>query len=228
MQNGISKIAAAGFKAVNKDAAANLKEIEKICAEAHLSGADVICFPELSLCGNDVDGLGIDLSEIADYIPGNYTDALGRTAGSNNVYIVAGLLQKSRVPGRLFTTQVVISPVGEIKNIYQKTELYKTEKLYFKENILKLPQTAEFPFGRAALLMGSDIENRQLVEGLKEQTPDCWIISAAHEDGVGEKASELARETGTLAVVSDTDSGKIFMPDGSAIEGDIAGAEIRI
>lgn len=194
MIKGRKILAASSMKSISGDAEANLDTVRSICEKAYKENVDLICFPELALSGADTETLGMKLYEISQKIPGRNTDALSVIAQSSRMYIVIGLPQKSLVPGRLFNTQVLITPEGKISKIYPKSELAGMELLYFKGNIMKKPEVIELPCGRCGLLVGTDILNEELVKNLIDEKIEILLISTTDEKEVFEKAEDISRK----------------------------------
>lgn len=208
------KIAAVQRKSIAGDETANLSAIRELCEQAYKDGAEVICFPELSVSGADTEALGLELFQLADRIPGRITGQLSEIAQCCHLYIVIGLLQKSEVPGRLFTTQVVLNPVGSIKVIYQKNNLEGMEQLYLKGSIRKTNKTADLPFGKTGFLMGADIKSEEMLAEFQKKGVRFLFLSSAGgrmEQAVLQKA---AQETGAYLVASDETESFVIAPDG--------------
>ncbi|MBN2515544.1 MAG: acyltransferase [Deltaproteobacteria bacterium] len=104
------------------------KNIER--AEMLIDGtdADLLVLPELFNTGYVFTAKGevVDLSE--EVPKGKTTQALCRMAKNNDVYIVAGIAEKSG--DKYFNSAVIVSPQGYL-GTYRKIHLFFEEKLWF-------------------------------------------------------------------------------------------------
>ncbi|MEA4972146.1 MAG: carbon-nitrogen hydrolase family protein [Candidatus Metalachnospira sp.] len=213
------KFAAVRMKSISGDISENLKKIETICTQAHERGIDIICFPELAVTGADADDLGLKLFEISESIPGRVTNQLSQIAQCCHLYIVIGMSQKSRVPGRLFNTQVIISPEGKIKAVYQKINPEGIEQLYYKGSVSKEIKVLELPFAKVGLLMGNDEKCSETVKKMQEEKVRVILMSSAstkqdicqRQDSV----RELAKSCGAYVIASDNNTSFIVLPNGT-------------
>ena len=104
-----------------KTAADNCKQFAKYIAEAARQKADLVCLPEsLTLYGN-----GLKYKDVAEAIPGPSTSYFGELAQKHNLYIVAGLMERS---GHLvYNTAVLMGPDGKLVGKYRKVCLPREE-----------------------------------------------------------------------------------------------------
>ena len=98
------------------DLAANLARTEQVIDEAHQAGCDLVCLPELFLCGGGADdhrrnAMGLDDRRLSD---------LAVRAADRNVVTLVGLCEKRG--DRLANTQVVLAD-GRVAGHYTKTML---------------------------------------------------------------------------------------------------------
>lgn len=156
MNKKIFKAAAANMDCVLGDTKANLKKMADICKEASAKGALAICFPELATTGYSPTILGDKYYEISEPIPGPTTNLLCKVAKSTGLYIVTGISEKSSVPGRLFNSQVAISPEGKIVSVYRKIHVWGLEKLTWRESITCEYGTFDMPMCKAGHMICYD------------------------------------------------------------------------
>jgi predicted amidohydrolase len=104
------RVAAAQMNCKSGDHVANMAKIESYCVEARNNAVDLICFPELSVCGYVHDQNSV---ELAEDIPGVSTSELTRIARAAEVTVLAGLLEKDP-NGRIYNTHVIVSSDGVI------------------------------------------------------------------------------------------------------------------
>jgi len=116
------KIAAVCMSAVPGDIAANLEKIGAMSREASAKGADLICFPELSVTGYVQDSprriyAHMEMERIVDQLAG--------TANKTGMVLMAGLIEMAN-EGPPYIAQIIAGPDGLI-GTYRKTHLGPTE-----------------------------------------------------------------------------------------------------
>jgi predicted amidohydrolase len=106
------------------DKAANLERAEALVAQAATWGSDLVVLPELWT----YLGPGKRHAEVAEPIPGETSELLGRLASRYGCWLVGGSYLEA-VPGaeRLHNTSVVFNPDGEIVARYRKIHLFDVE-----------------------------------------------------------------------------------------------------
>lgn len=112
------KIACAQFESVGKDKNRILAEAEKYVSEASAEGCRFVCFPEY------FSGFGPmeKLRELAEPIPGPFTDAMVDLAKKYGLYLAYGMVEESG--GKLYDTAVVLDDRGGIILKYRKIHLF--------------------------------------------------------------------------------------------------------
>lgn len=123
---------------------------------ANLEKMEAICFPELATTGYSPVLIGEKYFDISEPIPGPSTDFLCAVAKATGLYIVTGISEKSAVPGKLYNSQVSISPEGEIVSVYRKIHVWGLEKLYWKESTTCEFATFEMPMCTAGTMICYD------------------------------------------------------------------------
>ena len=129
------KIAAIQMTSIVGDIEGNLASIDRLLGDAVSQGADIACFPELSVSGyntNDRDGQTRGgqsensgrVPPIVE-IPGEVTDALVSIGKRHGIWYLVGLLERDS-SGIVYNTQFVFSPNG-IEGKYRKTHVPTTE-----------------------------------------------------------------------------------------------------
>jgi len=124
------KIAAIQMTSVVGDIEGNLASIDRLLGDAVGQGADIACFPELSVCGyNTSERSGESANDTrippAIEIPSAATDALEAIGKRHGIWFLVGLLERDS-SGIVYKTQLVISPNG-IEGKYRKTHVPTTE-----------------------------------------------------------------------------------------------------
>ncbi len=149
-------VAAANMDCRLGDVKYNLNHMKEICEEAAGKGTLAIVFPELATTGYSPTILGEKYYEISDPIPGPQTDFLCEVAKATGMYIITGISEKSSIPGRLYNSQVTISPEGEIVGLYRKIHVWGLEKLTWKESTSCEFTTFEMPMCKAGTMICYD------------------------------------------------------------------------
>lgn len=105
----------------SKSTAENLAAFAALVDEAGAQKADIVCLPE----GATIVGTPLDYISGREPVPGPTTKYLGEVAKRNNLYIVAGLLEKDG--DAVYNTAVLIDRKGNLAGKYRKTSLPREE-----------------------------------------------------------------------------------------------------
>jgi len=127
--------------------------VERIRQEvaAH-PGVDLVVFPELAVTGPVVD---VETAErLAEPIPGPTTERLREMAANAGAYLVAGLVERDGVSGRLFNSAVLVGPAGVVGS-YRKLHLTTEDRVWATPGDRGLP-TFDIPPGRTGIIIGYD------------------------------------------------------------------------
>jgi predicted amidohydrolase len=117
------RIAATQIRSAVGDLEGNLAKHRDFAGRASAAGAQIVCFPELSLCGYPIDG---DLPhELARPLDGELGQAVAALADELGIVVLAGLLE-SAPSGVLYNTQLIACP-GEQLESYRKTHVPTSE-----------------------------------------------------------------------------------------------------
>ncbi len=108
------------------DKEANLEKIRSFSARATDQGAQIICFPELSVSGYDLR----EAAQRAEPIPGPSSHVLSAMARELGITILAGMAE--REGAHLYITQVAAFPRGRVE-IYRKTHPGRRERQVFSQ-----------------------------------------------------------------------------------------------
>jgi len=119
---------------MNKDTDENLNKAKNFIEEAAKQGAEVICLPELFRSTYFCQTEHITNFDLAESIPGNSTEEIGKIAKKHKVAVVVPVFEK-KAPGLYFNSVVFIDTNGEIKGKYRKMHIPDDpgfyEKFYF-------------------------------------------------------------------------------------------------
>jgi len=105
----------------SKSAQDNLEKFASFVDQAGAQNADIVCLPEAIT----MVGTGISYVNSSEPIPGPSTKYLGEVARKNNLYIVAGLLEKDG--DIVYNTSVLIDRKGALIGKYRKVSLPREE-----------------------------------------------------------------------------------------------------
>lgn len=118
----IVKLATVHHRPVNsKSREENLAVFAALVDKAGAQHADIVCLPE----GATIVGTSLDYISGSETLPGPTTRFLGEVARKNNLYIVAGLLEKEG--DVVYNTAVLIDRKGNLAGKYRKTSLPREE-----------------------------------------------------------------------------------------------------
>lgn len=143
-------IAAINFRADFGQVERNLSRIRQWTDTMAKKGAEIVCFPELSVCGYENSWV---MASFLESIPGNVTKKLQEIAADCRVTLIAGLAELGQ-DQKKFISQVVVSPQGEV-GVYRKTHLSPLEEEYFTAGDELL--VFEHPRARIGLLVCHDL-----------------------------------------------------------------------
>ncbi len=116
------------------------------------SGVDLFVFPELAVTGPVADLE--TAARFATPIPGPTTERLGEIAANAGAYLVAGLVERDSVKGRLYNSAVLVGPEGVVGS-YRKLHLTADDRAWATPGDRGLP-TFDIPPGRTGIIIGYD------------------------------------------------------------------------
>jgi N-carbamoylputrescine amidase len=141
--------------ACSTDRTENLEKAICLARDAVREGAQIVCFQELFLSQYFCREERAELFDLADSIPGESTEALGRIARELGIVIVASLFEK-RAAGLYHNTAAILNPAGELQGIYRKMHI-PDDPLYFEKFYFTPGDTGfrvfETPFARVGVLI---------------------------------------------------------------------------
>ena len=117
-------VALVNFLPVPSDKEANLDAMESFAEEASRNGADLVCFPELSVTGYVLP----DITDLAEPMDGSAVGRIRDISKKYDICISAGFVEKDG--SRRYITHV-LAEKGEIAGKYRKTHLGHNERNYF-------------------------------------------------------------------------------------------------
>jgi len=145
-QEAAVKVACCQMEPVVGRKEANVGKSLKMIATAAKNGAKLIVLPELANSGYVFESRE-EAWKLAEDIPtGKTSQAWAKTAKERDVYIVAGIAERSGE--KLFNSAVLIGPHGHI-GTFRKVHLWNAENLFFEPGDLGFP-VWHTPIGRIA------------------------------------------------------------------------------
>jgi predicted amidohydrolase len=161
------------------DTEANLSRVISLVEETAHRGAQLIIFPELILTGYHQDLLGDRLVKLALSTEDEPLQRLAQAAGRAEVYLIAGFIEKRRIPGVVYNSTLLCGPDGSVLGSYAKSHLFASEKLYFRQgDRLAVLRTG---FGTVGPMICMDIGFPEVARLLSLQgaellvAPSAWI-----------------------------------------------------
>jgi len=104
-----------------KSSQEGLDQFAELVVKAGAQKADIVCLPEaITLVGT-----GLDYVSASEPVPGPTTQFLGNLARKNNLYIVAGILERKGEV--VYNTAVLIDRSGKLAGTYHKVSLPREE-----------------------------------------------------------------------------------------------------
>lgn len=188
--------------------------IAECCRTAAARNADFVCFPELVLNGTDTEKLGMLIYDRAEAASGSSHRWLAGLAKNTGLYIAAGMIQKSQVPGRLYSSYLICCPDGQTKNIYQKRYFDGMDQLYMTGSTSKQIVTDTYTFGTVAYALGADMVTKEYVDAIAREKPD-MIIAASY--GRMRDAAMLAKTCGCYVAYTGNGYGAVWDQNGKSL-----------
>ena len=138
-----------------QDPRENQEKAEQKIREAAQAGAQVICLPELYRSQYFCREEKAELFDLAEPVPGDTTDRLGRLAREHRVVIIASLFER-RAPGLYHNTAAILGSNGDLLGLYRKMHIPDDplffEKFYFTPGDLGF-KNFDTEFGRLGVLV---------------------------------------------------------------------------
>jgi predicted amidohydrolase len=166
------------------DKSQNLAMAHDLMAEACDRGAQLVAFPEnFSLLTDN----SRQFVEEAETLKGLTVETIQEWAAEQDIWILGGSIAlKTKKPGRLTNTSLLISPDGEIAARYDKIHLFDVnlsgDRAYRESehiNAGKKTVVAETPLGRLGLSICYDLRFPELYRKLADQDAEVIFIPSA-------------------------------------------------
>lgn len=115
--------------AVSNDVAANMETAVHLLDIANKEGANLVVFPELFLCGYDLEAISADPKRAAVELKSATIQMLRERCAALGVAVIIGACMQGK--GGLTNSAIVIDNAGRILDVYDKLHLYGDEKKAF-------------------------------------------------------------------------------------------------
>ena len=171
------------------DRRGNFHRIENAIRDAKDAGADIACFPEMSILG----WVNPDAHIRAHSIPGQDSGKFCKLAEEYDLHLCIGLAEKNG--RRLYDSAVLIDDKGEI--------LLKHRKINLLTELMNPPYTpgrdievVETGIGRIGLLICADTHDSKILKRMAALKPDLLLVPygyAAAEDQWPDHGKELEK-----------------------------------
>ena len=137
------RIAAVIFNSIVNQSHNNLERMAYWVKQAQKQGAQLICFPELTVTGYSTRP---EIKKTAEAIPGPISRGLQEMAHDHQMVILAGMAEKD-TKGFVFASHLIVTP-AEISGVYRKIHIAPPERGIFSPgNTVPIFETAGIKLG---------------------------------------------------------------------------------
>jgi len=182
VQNIRFKLAMAQMLVEGGEVSQNLRRATEMIKEAAERDCSLVVLPECL----DVGWTHPDARELAQPIPGKYSDELCRAAQNSHIYIAGGLTERSE--DRIFDAAILVSPDGNIVLKHRKINVLTiAQDLYSTGDFLSVAAT---PLGIIGITICADNfpDSLSLGHSLARMggqillSPSSWAVDAEHDN----------------------------------------------
>jgi predicted amidohydrolase len=137
------RIAAVIFNSIVNQPQSNLARMDQWVRQAQKQGAQLICFPELTVTGYSTRP---EIKDAAEPIPGPISRHLQELAHDHQMVILAGMAERDENK-RIFASHLVVTP-EKISGVYRKIHIAPPERSIFTPgDTIPVFETAGIKFG---------------------------------------------------------------------------------
>ena len=209
----------------SKSPAENLAAFAALVDKAGAQKADIVCLPE----GATIVGTSLNYISGSEPLPGPTTKFLGEVARRNNLYIVAGLLE--REGDVVYNTAVLIDRKGNLAGKYRKASLPREEIDGGVTPGNSFP-VFDTDFGRIGIMICWDVTFPEPARALSQQGAEIILMPIWGGDITLAKARAIENQVYLVSSTYDMISG-VFNLEGEVIseakeDGSIAVAEVDL
>jgi predicted amidohydrolase len=213
------KVAAIQYRALPSNKTENIRNLSELVSEAALNGARIIILPEMCTTGLNFQSRA-EAENLAETIPGPTFSAFAELARSYRVYIVLGLAESDPANGKLYNSQIILGPVGQIVGRYRKMHIFGPDLNWADIGNLGY-QAVATEWGRIGLGICCDINYWELMDFLSGAQVDIFAFST---NWVGDDLpfpywSEMLAGCGLYFIAANNwgDEGDIHFSGGSTV-----------
>jgi predicted amidohydrolase len=188
----------------------NLKAFAALVDKAGAQKADIVCLPE----GATIGGTSVDYISGSESLPGPTTKFLGEVARRNNLYIVAGLLEKEG--DVVYNTAVLIDRKGNLAGKYRKTSLPREEIDGGVTPGNSFP-VFDTDFGRIGITICWDVEFPEPARALAQQGAEVIFLPIWGGDVTLAKARSIENQVYVVSSTYDMISA-VFDKEGNVVK----------
>ena len=173
-------VASVQLDVVLEDIEATAEKVASWTDQAAKENADVVIFPELILSAGY--GLGDKFYDVAQPVPGQATEQLGKKALQHKMYIIAGIAECDST-GTVYNTAVILGRDGNVVGSYRKTHIFTpTESFFALGTDLNV---FDLDFGCVAIPICYDLEFPEPARVLCLRGAEMLLTMTAHWRGTG-------------------------------------------
>ncbi|MGA2680868.1 MAG: carbon-nitrogen hydrolase [Candidatus Bathyarchaeia archaeon] len=125
--------------ALSSDIADNMRRTVEKVEEASRKGAQIICLPELYRTKYFPQDEKLDVSYLAETVPGETTKTFSALAKKNSAVIIAAIFEKAS-NGKHYNSAVVIDADGKTLGVYRKIHV-PFDPLFYEKNFFEAGDT---------------------------------------------------------------------------------------
>ena len=122
----------------------NMRKTTERIEEASRKGAQIICLQELYRTKYFPQTEKLDVSNLAETVPGETTKTFSALAKKNNVVIIAPIFEKAS-NGKFYNSAIVIDADGKTLGLYRKMHV-PYDPLFYEKNFFELGDTGYVVF----------------------------------------------------------------------------------
>lgn len=200
------------------DPAANLQLVREYAGRAADAGAELVVFPEATMCR-----FGVPLAPVAQPIDGPWADGVRRIATDSGITVIAGMFTPAG-DGRVTNTLIAAGPDGHPDAHYDKIHLYDAFGFTESRTVAPGREPTVITVGelRVGLSVCYDIRFPALYTELAQRGAQLIVVCASWGSGPGklEQWTLLARaraldSTSYIAAAGQADPGDTLTGPGS-------------
>jgi predicted amidohydrolase len=169
------KVASIQYRALPANKTENIRILSDLVCEAALNGAGMLVLPEMCTSGLNIKSRA-EAEILAEAIPGPVSNVFAGLALRYKVYIILGLAEADPATGKLYNSQIVLDPHGQIIGKYRKIHIFGADCNWAEIGNLGY-QAVATEWGRIGLGICCDINYWELMGFLSGARVDIFAFS---------------------------------------------------